>query len=68
MVLLLLTLFTFPAMFLTAWSVSKMPKHFFCYLLGMELLLVLTFVIIDLFYFFVLFESLLIPMFILIGV
>ena len=34
----------------------------------MELLLVLTFVTVDLFYFFVLFESLLIPMFILIGV
>jgi len=34
----------------------------------MELLLVLTFATIDLFYFFVLFESLLIPMFILIGV
>lgn len=34
----------------------------------MEILLVLTFVTIDLFYFFILFESLLIPMFILIGV
>jgi len=33
----------------------------------MEILLVLTFVTVDLFYFFVLFESLLIPMFILIG-
>jgi proton-translocating NADH-quinone oxidoreductase chain M len=68
LVFLMLTLFTFPAMFLAAWTVSKAPKHFFCYLLGMELLLVLTFAIIDLFYFFVLFESLLIPMFILIGV
>jgi|SRR6478609_1117542 NADH-ubiquinone oxidoreductase chain 4 len=36
--------------------------------MGMELLLVLTFITLDLFYFFVLFESLLIPMFILIGV
>jgi NADH:ubiquinone oxidoreductase subunit 4 (subunit M) len=34
----------------------------------MEILLVLTFTTIDLFYFFLLFESLLIPMFILIGV
>jgi len=33
----------------------------------MELLLVLTFVTVDLFYFFILFESLLIPMFLLIG-
>lgn len=44
------------------------PKQFFCHLMGMELLLVLTFITLDLFYFFVLFESLLIPMFILIGV
>lgn len=34
----------------------------------MEILLVLTFVVLDLLYFFVFFESLLIPMFILIGV
>jgi NADH-ubiquinone oxidoreductase chain 4 len=34
----------------------------------MELLLVLTFVVLDVVYFFVFFESLLIPMFILIGV
>lgn len=34
----------------------------------MEILLVLTFTTLDLFYFFILFESLLIPMFILIGV
>jgi proton-translocating NADH-quinone oxidoreductase chain M len=37
------------------------------HLMAMEILLVLTFVTIDLFYFFVLFESLLIPMFLLIG-
>lgn len=34
----------------------------------MELLLVLTFTTLDILYFFILFESLLIPMFILIGV
>jgi NADH:ubiquinone oxidoreductase subunit 4 (subunit M) len=34
----------------------------------MELLLVLTFSTLDILYFFILFESLLIPMFILIGV
>lgn len=44
------------------------PKRFLNYLLAMELLLVLTFYTTDIFYFFVLFESLLIPMFILIGV
>jgi len=67
-IFLILTLVTFPFLFLAAWNVSKFPKHFFCHLLAMELLLVLTFVTVDLFYFFILFESLLIPMFILIGV
>jgi NADH-quinone oxidoreductase subunit M len=66
-VFLVLTLVTFPFLFLSAWTVTKFPKHFFCHLLAMELLLVLTFVTVDLFYFFILFESLLIPMFILIG-
>jgi NADH-quinone oxidoreductase subunit M len=67
-VFLVLTLFTFPFLFLAAWNVNKFPHHFLAHLLAMEILLVLTFVTIDLFYFFVLFESLLIPMFILIGV
>jgi proton-translocating NADH-quinone oxidoreductase chain M len=67
-VFLLLTLLIFPVLFLSAWSITKEPKQFFCHLMGMELLLVLTFTTIDLFYFFVLFESLLIPMFIIIGV
>jgi proton-translocating NADH-quinone oxidoreductase chain M len=67
-VFLLLTLVTFPPLFLTIWSTSQSPKHFFCHLLAMELLLVLTFTTLDLFYFFVFFESLLIPMIILIGV
>jgi NADH-quinone oxidoreductase subunit M len=64
---LMLTLFTFPFLFLAAWNVNKLPHHFLAHLLAMEILLVLTFVTIDLFYFFVLFESLLIPMFLLIG-
>jgi len=51
-VFLLLTLFIFPILFLSAWSVIKEPKQFFCHLLGMEILLVLTFVVVDLFYFF----------------
>jgi proton-translocating NADH-quinone oxidoreductase chain M len=68
MIFLLLTLFIFPILFLSSWSVTKQPKQFLSHLLAMELLLVLTFSTLDLFYFFVLFESLLIPMFILIGV
>lgn len=68
MVFLLLTLFVFPVCFASAWAVEKKSKTFFTYLLAMELLLVITFTTLDLFYFYVFFESLLIPMFILIGV
>lgn len=47
---------------------QKQTKQFFLHLLAREILLVLTFSTIDLFYFYVFFESLLIPRFILIGV
>jgi NADH:ubiquinone oxidoreductase subunit 4 (subunit M) len=67
LVFLILTLFIFPVLFLASWSLTKEPKQFFCHLLGIELLLALTFTVVDLFYFFILFESLLIPMFIIIG-
>lgn len=68
-VFLLLTLFIFPFCFAAAPSIPANGIKQFCnYLLAMELLLVLTFVTMDLFYFYVFFESLLIPMFILIGV
>jgi NADH-ubiquinone oxidoreductase chain 4 len=68
-VFLLLTLFIFPFCFAAAAAVPENSARQFCnYLLAMELLLVLTFTTIDLFYFYVFFESLLIPMFILIGV
>lgn len=68
LIFLMLTLFTFPLCFLSAWTVQKKSKQFFTYLLAMELLLVLTFTTLDIFYFYVFFESLLIPMFIMIGV
>lgn len=68
MIFLLLTLFIFPLLFLAAWSVTKYSKQFLNHLLGIEILLVLTFSTLDIFYFYVFFESLLIPMFILIGV
>jgi proton-translocating NADH-quinone oxidoreductase chain M len=68
MIFLLLTLFVFPVCFVSSWAVTKKSKSFFVYLLAMELLLVLTFTTLDLFYFFLFFESLLIPMFIMIGV
>jgi proton-translocating NADH-quinone oxidoreductase chain M len=68
MIFLLLTLFVFPVCFASSWAVTKKSKSFFTYLLAMELLLVITFTTLDLFYFYVFFESLLIPMFIFIGV
>lgn len=68
MVFLILTLFVFPLLVLASWSGVRKARVFISYLVGMELLLVLTFTTTDLFSFYVLFESLLIPMFILIGV
>lgn len=68
MVFLLLTLFIFPVCFLAAWAVQPARKQFILYLYTMEFLLVLTFTTLDLFLFFVFFESLLIPMFLLIGI
>jgi len=69
LVFLILTLFIFPFCFLAAQSVALKGRKQFCtYLISIELLLVLTFTTIDLFYFYVFFESLLIPIFILIGV
>jgi NADH-quinone oxidoreductase subunit M len=68
MVFLLLTLFVFPICILASWHIQRDAKYFFCHLLLMELLLILTFTTTDLFYFYVFFESLLIPMFSMIGV
>jgi proton-translocating NADH-quinone oxidoreductase chain M len=68
MLFLLLTLFIFPICFASSWTITTRSKAFFTYLLAMELLLVITFTTLDLFYFYVFFESLLIPMFIFIGV
>jgi NADH:ubiquinone oxidoreductase subunit 4 (subunit M) len=66
---LLLTLFIFPYCFIAARSIPEKGAKAFCsYLIGMEILLVLTFTITDLFYFYIFFESLLIPIFIIIGV
>jgi proton-translocating NADH-quinone oxidoreductase chain M len=67
-IFVVLTLFTFPFLFLSAWTITKAPKRFFVYLLSIEILLVLTFTATDLLCFYIFFESMLIPMFILIGV
>jgi len=69
-IFLLLTLFIFPFCFmaLKSLSLNHSLRGFSIALLTMELLLVITFTTDDLLYFYVFFESLLIPMFILIGV
>jgi NADH-ubiquinone oxidoreductase chain 4 len=68
LVFLLLTLFIFPVCILAAWNITLQTKRFFIFLLGIEILLVLTFTTLDLLYFYIFFESLLIPIFIIIGV
>jgi len=45
----------------------KNYKHFIIYLLLTQLFLILSFVVIDIFLFYIAFESVLIPMFIIIG-
>lgn len=67
-IFIFLTLFTFPLCYLAAWNITKQTKQFFVYLAAMELLLILTFATTDILYFYIFFESLLIPMFIIIGV
>jgi len=68
-VFLVLTLLVFPFCFASSRSITVSGIIQFCvYLLSMEVLLALTFTTVDLFYFYVIFESLLIPMFIIIGV
>jgi len=64
---LFLTAFIFPLCYLAAINTTFKQKTFLFYLFLLELLLFLTFTVIDLFYFYVFFESILIPMFIIIG-
>lgn len=65
---LLLTVFIMPLCIFAAASVKKDIKQFLIYLLIIELFLILSFITTNLFFFYVFFESVLIPMFILIGI
>lgn len=65
---LLLTVFIMPLCIFAASSVEKDTKQFIVYLLLIELFLILSFITTNLFFFYVFFESVLIPMFIMIGV
>ena len=64
----LLTTFIMPLSIFGAQSITQNYKQFCVYLLIIELFLLLSFTITNLFFFYVFFESVLIPMFIIIGV
>lgn len=64
---LLLTAFIMPICIYAAESTEKNYKQFIIYLLLIELCLILTFLSTNLFFFYVFFESVLIPMYFLIG-
>ena len=65
----ILTAFLIPICILASWeSVQYKVKEFMILLLFTELLLINVFVILDLFFFYIFFESVLIPMFLIIGI
>ena len=65
----ILTTILTPMCLLTSWKTNfKKPIDFFIYFLLLELFLVLSFTALDLISFFIFFESILIPMFFIIGV
>jgi NADH-quinone oxidoreductase subunit M len=65
---LLLTAFIMPICIFASGTVDVNSKQFIIYLLLIELFLTLSFLVTNLFFFYVFFESVLIPMFIMIGV
>ena len=65
----ILTTFIFPLCILSSWfSIKKFLKEYFISFLLLELILIITFSVIDILLFYIAFESVLIPMFIIIGV
>jgi NADH-quinone oxidoreductase subunit M len=65
---LLLTAFIMPICIFASKSIITNYKQFIVYLLLIELFLTLTFLTTNLFFFYVFFEGVLIPMFLIIGV
>jgi len=62
----LLTTFLFPIIILTSWDHKNNLKHYLLNLLILESLLIATFIVLDLLLFYIFFESILIPLFIII--
>lgn len=66
---IVLTTFLIPLCILTSYDIiQKHVKQYFILFLALEFFLILIFSILDLFFFYVFFESILIPMFLLIGI
>lgn len=62
----LLTTFLFPIIILTSWEHKNNLKHYLLNFLILESLLIATFIVLDLLLFYIFFESILIPLFIII--
>ena len=65
--MLLLTTFLFPVSILASWTITKDVRRFLAAILVLETAVVGTFVALDLLLFFLFFEALLVPMYLLIG-
>nr|WBU10856.1 NADH dehydrogenase subunit 4 [Malassezia vespertilionis] len=72
-----LTTFLFPISFLASWKVTSATslggnkynvKFYLCTLLTLEILLILVFVVTDIILFYIFFESVLIPLFLIVGI
>ncbi len=62
----ILTTFLFPIIILVSWEHKNNLKHYFLNMLLLESLLIATFIVLDLLLFYIFFESILIPLFIII--
>jgi len=66
---IILTTFLIPLCLLASWSsITKNVKEYFIAFLVMELFLIIVFTVLDLLLFYIFFESILIPMFLIIGI
>jgi NADH-quinone oxidoreductase subunit M len=65
--MLLLTTFLFPVSILASWTITKDVRRFLAAILVLETAVIGTFVALDLLLFFLFFEALLVPMYLLIG-
>lgn len=65
----ILTSLIFPICFLSSWfSIKKNIKSYLIFFLIMEMILILVFTCLDLIFFYIFFEAILIPMFLVIGI